>query len=268
MSAPTTGGAPYIQFGAALIFINPNSGNLATNPTPVKPYTIATLEIDQAADIKELRGQSQYPDDTARSDIKPTFKFSMGRTDYFLLNQAIYADVTVAGGTSVSPNEAHTVPAVSTYIVTIAPPGTGTFGEDLGVQYAGLGNLEKVASGPVQGQYSVVIATGVYTFAAADASANILISYSYTLATAGNTYQINNQVQGYSPQIEFWAVETYSKASAGTNLVTPSCVRIYAAKIGKVTFPYKRNDYKMVDCEGIYFASANGRVIDYYAANG
>jgi len=256
---------PYIQFGSALIWINPNSGNLATNPTPVKPYTIASLEIDQSADTKELRGQSQFPDDTARSDIKSTFKFSMGRTDYFLLNQAVYADVTTTGGTSVSPNEAHTVPGSSTYTITVAPPSSGTFSEDLGVQYAGLGNLTKVQSLTGAGQYTV--SAGTYTFHSSDASANVLISYAYTL-TAGNTYQLNNQVQGYSPQIEFWAVETYSKASAGTNAVVPSVVRIYAAKIGKVSFPYKRNDYKMVDIEGGYFASANGRVIDYYAANG
>jgi len=257
---------PYIQFGSALIWINPNSGNLATNPTPVKPYTIASLEIDQSADTKELRGQSQFPDDTARSDIKSTFKFSMGRTDYFLLNQAVYADVTTTGGISVSPNEAHTIPTTP-FQVTVAPPSSGVFSSDLGVQLASLGNLTKVASGPTTGQYSVDPATGIYTFAAADVGLHVLISYSYTL-TAGNTYQLNNQVQGYSPQIEFWAVETYSKASAGTNAVVPSVVRIYAAKIGKVSFPYKRNDYKMVDIEGGYFASANGRVIDYYAANG
>jgi hypothetical protein len=115
------------------------------------------------------------------------------------------------------------------------------------------------------GQYSVNASTGVYTFFSADASAAVLISYSYT-TTAGATYQNNNQVQGYSPQIELYAVEDYSKAQNASG--SPSVVHLYACKIGKVTFPYKRTDYKMVDIEGQYFASANGRVVDFYAANG
>lgn len=261
-------GVPYIQFGAALLYLNPNGGNQAVNPTAGRGLVIQNLEIDQSGDIKELRGQNQYPEDTARSDIKSNFKFSLGKSDYFLLTQVVWGDLYEAGGVSVSPNEAHSVPGSVAYTITVTPPGSGTFLEDLGVQYATGGNFENLGSGSVSAAGQYTVSAGVYTFDSADASANVVISYAYTLASVGTTYQINQHVQGYSPQFELFAVETYSKASAGTNLVIPSTIRLYACKIGKVTFPYKRNDYKMVDIEGMYFASASGQVAAFYAAQG
>lgn len=268
---------PYIQFGSALIYCNPNNGNQAVNPTGVRGLVIQNLEIDQAADTKELRGQNQFPEDTARSDIKSTFKFSIGKTDFWFLTQTVWADVFAAGGVSVVVNQANSVPGSVAYTVTPTLPtpasGTATFLEDLGVQYASGGNFQNLGSGSVTaaGQYTVNTTTGVYTFDSADASASVVISFAYTLSAVGSTFQINNHVQGYSPQFEMFAVETYSGASAsgtGASKNIPSTARLYACKIGKVTFPYKRNDYKMVDVEGMYFASSTGRVVDYYAAQG
>src|SRR6185312_14240440 len=110
---------------------------------------------------------------------------------------------TIATGTTNNQwNEAHSVPASTPFTVTIAPPGSGTFTLDLGVIYASGANagvrLQKVASGPIAGQYSV--ASGVYTFATADANAAIWISYQYTVTT-GQTFQINNQPMGYGPVV-------------------------------------------------------------------
>ena len=73
-------------------------------------------------------------------------------------------------------NEAQTVPASGTYIVTANQPH-GTWAVDQGVTYANGTALTLVTGTPSTGQYTA--AKGVYTFAAGDASQAVLISYSY-----------------------------------------------------------------------------------------
>src|ERR1700744_355512 len=118
----------YIQFGSGLLFLNPNAGNLATDPTPVRPFTLQDVKFEQKGKIESLKGQYQYPDDTATGDKDGTFEFSMGRKDYFLLNQIFNADVVAAGGTSVALSPATAIPATPFHI-TPTIPGSGTIGE-------------------------------------------------------------------------------------------------------------------------------------------
>lgn len=80
--------------------------------------------------------------------------------------------LTYTAGYSES-NEQHYVPAAPDYIVTTNQMWVA----DLGVKYATTGTaLVNVPSGPTVGQYSVD-RDGVYTFAAADANASVLVSY-------------------------------------------------------------------------------------------
>ncbi len=91
--------------------------------------------------------------------------------------------VTYTAGYQVS-GEAATVPAASgPYTVTAQAP-YGPWASDQGVTYASGAALTPVAANPVQGQYSV--AAGVYTFAAADAAAGVLISYGFIPAAINN----------------------------------------------------------------------------------
>lgn len=73
-------------------------------------------------------------------------------------------------------NEAQTVPGSGNY--TVAPNAPhGSFGLDLGVNYANGMAFACVTASPAVGQYSVT--GGIYTFAAADAGASIRLNYSY-----------------------------------------------------------------------------------------
>src|SRR5580692_11542577 len=114
---------PQIQFGSALIFCNPNAGNLATNPSPVRPFTIQDVKLEMKGKLEQLRGQNQYPDDTATGDKDGTFEFSMGQRDYNFLNQIFLADVTAAGGNSAYDGglTAVAIPP-STFTITPTPP--------------------------------------------------------------------------------------------------------------------------------------------------
>lgn len=257
----------YIQFGSGRLYVNPNAGNLAVNPTAVQGFTIQDVQIDISGEVKELKGASQFPDDVAAGDKKGTGKFGVGRKDLNMFNQIFFADIVETGGTSVVPNFS-AVPTSSA--VTVTPPASGTFAADLGVQYAGSGiSLTKVAATPTAGQYTV--ASGVYTFASGDtaATAGVVISYSYTL-TAGTTYQVNNQALGYGPQVEVYLVDTYQPKNSGTATAPVyeyNVIHLYAAKVTKITIGNKRADYSIPEVDFSYFQAANGRVMDLYAVN-
>jgi hypothetical protein len=91
--------------------------------------------------------------------------------------------VSYTAGYQVSA-EAATVPASpGPYTVTAQAP-FGPWASDAGVTYANGTALVKVASGPTIGEYSV--AGGIYTFAAADTNAAVLISYGFIPAAINN----------------------------------------------------------------------------------
>ena len=98
-----------------------------------------------------------------------SYWFRRGRNNISIQYQAGYCIL----------NEAQTIPATP-YQITPTQP-YGNWAQDDGVTYANGTALTKVAMSPTAGQYSVS-STGVYTFAAADTTAAVLISYSYTPA--------------------------------------------------------------------------------------
>ena len=110
--------------------------------------------------------------------------------------------------------------------------------------------FKKVASGPTLGQYSV--SAGVYTFASADASAAVLISYTYTLATGATKITIANQLSGVAPTFQMNLAETYN--GKVWNLQLNACIS------NKLSFPMKNSDWMINDIEFQAFADASGNV--------
>lgn len=113
-------------------------------------------------------------------------------------------------------NEAQTVPALSTYTIIPNQP-YGNFSQDDGVTYANGTALIKVSSSPAAGQYTVS-SIGVYTFAAADSAAAVLISYSYTPADieeaciewVGERYRYKQRIGQTSQSIGGQTTSAYS----------------------------------------------------------
>ena len=96
------------NFGCGNLFGNPNAQNLATNPTPQWFGTVQDISVDIDATIKELRGQFQFPDDTAVADKKLSIKCKFGKIEAQLFNQLFFADtyntgITVAYRDSLTP---------------------------------------------------------------------------------------------------------------------------------------------------------------------
>ncbi len=251
-----------IEFGAGNLFLNPTGGNIPTDNTPQQLATLQDVSIDIGVTIKDLRGQFQFPDDTAISDRKITWKSGFGRFNIQAYNNLVFGESAInTGGTPVTVNEAHTIGS-SPYHVTVT--NSATFETDLGVQYAATGQpLTRIPSGtPSVGEYTQ--SAGTYIFAAADTGLSMQISYTYTVVT-GSILTVNNHVQGYGPALEMFLSNPYQpNFSQGGVSTIPNYVHLYSCKIGKLGLPYKRADYLICDIEGEAYANAAGQVIDFY----
>lgn len=229
------------------------SGNLTgvrtdlPNQTPAVFGVVQDTEIDFDFSLKDLIGQYQAPVAIARAGLKTTFKVSSARIYAQIYNELFFGQNITTGGQLSAINEAGQVPASSVY--TIQVTGHATFLVDQGVFYAATGiQLQRVASSPAAGQYSV--AAGVYTFAAADASANMLLNYTYTTSTGSQEIVVNNELQGAAPTFQMNFTEQFQ--SKIFNIQLNACVA------SKLTFPAKNQDFIINDFEGEAYADAAG----------
>lgn len=249
------------QFGSGVVWCTPNGGNLATNPTPLELGTIESASVDFTGTLKELIGFLQFPDDVAVGEKKVSGKITMGRIDALTFNNVFFADVAAAGTVNDYYNFAATVPTTP-FQVTIIPPLSGTFFADLGVIYASGTNAGKrfinVGAGSLTaaGQYKVNTGTGVYTFFLQEGP--VLISYQYTLASTGNTYQINNQIMGYGPVLMLDLLWGYQGGYQGA--ANALGIHLYAARISKLNMAAKNTDYVKPEFDFSAFANASGQV--------
>jgi hypothetical protein len=255
-----------IDFGAGVLFVNPNAGNLAANPTPGQVLTLQDVSIDISQDLKELRGATKWPEDIAPADMKGSGKFGTGRIDQQVFNNIFFANASTTGIVQAVQGEAGTIPSPSgPYTITVV--NSANFAEDFGVQYAsgtggaGAGRLTRVASGPTQGQYSV--ASGVYTFAAADAGTAVLISYSFTAAAVGTTVSVINENMGFGPQFELFLMRPYQQITISSKVYTGG-LRLYCCRASKLGQEKKRDGYTIPALEFQYFANPVGKVMDLF----
>jgi hypothetical protein len=177
--------------------------NNVSNPTPARTYVQQDMSIDFKQATKELFGEKKFAVAVAAGEMSVTGKVTMGSPNVRMLGDFLFNTSGSTGQIIAADKEAGTVPGVSTYIVTVTNSATWT--TDLGVMKADGTVYVRVASGPAAGQYSV--AAGVYTFAAADANANVLISYLYTSASNGEKLALSNSLQG--PAGAFTAVMAF-----------------------------------------------------------
>jgi hypothetical protein len=215
------------------------------------------VQIDWDWTTKELWGQYQFPVDIARGQGKITGKAKFARIFGAIYGDLFFGQTPATGQLTVAENEAATVPASTPYTVTVA--NAAYLADDLGVFYATGANagerFTRVATPSAAGQYSVNLATGVYTFAAADAGAALLISYLYTGA-AGKKLVLTNQLVGYTPTFKatFYTTKTTQGVPAGVALVLNACTAT------KLSLPTKIDDYEIQEFDFSAFADATGTI--------
>jgi hypothetical protein len=163
------------EFGAGTLWGFPVGGNTAANPTPMKFGTLQDVTLDISGDVKQLYGQKQFPEAVARGKCKITGKSKFAAINGKMMNDLFFGQTLGTGMIKTALDESASVPTTP-FTVTVS--NAAQFKQDWGVRYTATGiPLTRVASAPVLGQYSVNTGTGVYTFAAADTGAAVLIIY-------------------------------------------------------------------------------------------
>ncbi|KZC23544.1 hypothetical protein RHOFW104T7_13155 [Rhodanobacter thiooxydans] len=239
------------SFGSGLLFAT----NTALNSTPIQFGTLQDVQLDVSRTLKELYGQGQFAVAIGAAQQKITCKAKFAQVNGQLYNDLFFGGSSAVGQTLLVYQEAGTIPAVTTYTVTVT--GSATFVEDEGVLYSATGlPFKKVASAPTVGQYSV--AAGVYTFAAADASAAVLISYTKTSAATGVTINANNPLQGVQPVFSMILVRQYNGQQEAFKLW--SCIA------SKLSLPTKMADWGITEIDFSCFADSAGRTITPYVS--
>lgn len=233
------------------------SGNLfgvrtdIANATPTQFGVVQSVDLDFDFSLKELIGQYQAPVAIARAGLKITGKAAYAKISAADFNNVFFGQTLSTGGVLAAINEAGTIPAVSTYTITVA--NAASFVKDLGVNIAATGvPMTRVASAPAAGQYSVNEATGVYTFAAADASKAVIISYNYNTASGASKVTLVNQLQGAAPTFQMTLAESFD--SKVVNVTLNACVA------GKLSLPLKNQDFTVPNLEFQAYADAAGAI--------
>jgi hypothetical protein len=239
------------EFGSGTLWGFPVSGNVATNPTPMRFGTLQDVSLDISADVKQLYGQKQFPEAVARGKCKITGKSKFASINGKILNDLFFGQSLVTGMTQVSLDESLTVAAA-----TVTLSHAATFVQDWGVRYSATGlPLIRVASAPAQGQYSISGST--YTFNASDNGAVVLVSYTFSVAASGTQMNIKNQLMGFAPTIQVLLETVYNNSQFS--------VLLYAVVASKLTFTTKQEDFIIPEFDFEAFANAAGQVIDIYS---
>lgn len=225
------------------------------NPTPVQFGTMQDVQIDFDRTLKELFGQYQYPEAIGAAMIKVSGKAKFAKINGQVMTNLFFSDTLNTGMRQFTPlGEAHTVPAPSgPYTVTVT--NAADFLGDFGVYYAATGiQLTRVAAAAeAVGKYSVNESTGVYTFAAADASAALVFYYEYSV-TSGKSITMTNQLQGTAPQFQCILRNSYPAGSSSEQSVT---LQLNACIAGKLSMPFKQGDFVVSEMDFQAFTDAS-----------
>ena len=247
-----------IIFGAGKLIAVPTTdalGNAIAVPTPVVVAVMQDVSVDFDYETKTLHGEKQFAVAIARGKAKIGWKAKSGDFSGTALGSLFLGAQPTAARKGAVVDEAKTIPSATTYTITIAPPSSGVFATDLGVINAVTGQqMTRVSSAPTAGQYSLNVATGIYTFAAADASVPVLISYEYSIASSATSslFSISNQLMGYTPTFSAIFYNQY----AGKTLA----MKLNSNVLGKLSLPFKNDDFTTNDLDAEAFADASGNV--------
>jgi len=242
-----------INFGSGKLIAVPTNladGSVIANPTPVILGSMQDVSLDLSVEIKTLYGSKRYPIAVGQGKGKTEIKAKHAEIDGGVMGSLFFGKAAAAGIKAAVFDFAATVPATP-FQVTIVPPSTGTYVADLGVLLTATGvQLTRVASAPATGQYSVNVATGVYTFAATDTAKAVIISYEYSAAAGGQVWSMTNDVMGYTPSFSLLLQNGYN----GQNMVC----KLNRCVSGKLSVPLKSDDFAIYDFEAEAFADAAG----------
>lgn len=248
--------AQYV-FGSGVLWGTPTTdanGALIVNPTPVQFGTMQDVSLDINFDTKQLYGNLQFPVAVGRGKGKISGKAKAAQMNGSLINSLFFGQTLTNGIVDNFYDTTGQAIPLTPFTITVTPPSSGTWSQDLGVRDANGTPMSRVASAPTTGQYSV--AAGVYTFAAADTGLTVFISYQYTAtSTSAVKSTVLNLQMGYAPSFRV----DLSMPYAGKKLIftLPNVLS------SKMSFATKQDDFMVPEFDFDAYASANGQVLTY-----
>jgi hypothetical protein len=232
-------------FGSGVLIGTPQGG------TPINFGLAQEISLNVSTSTKALFGQYNFPVAIGSGTRKMTGKAKLARISGQALGTLFFGVSPSVGGAQTQFGEATAVPSSSPYAYTTT--FHSTFAADQGVVYAASAlPLKQVAANPATGQYSV--SDGVYTFAAGDAGAAVLISYTYAVAASGESIAVTSQLIG--PSIAFSANLFASDPTTGKQF----SVLLYNCVADKLAFGTKLEDFMVPELDFACFANAAGQV--------
>jgi hypothetical protein len=236
---------PMFVFGSGVLIGTPQGG------TPINFGLAQEISLNISSTTKALYGQSNFPVAIGSGTRKMTGKCKLARISGQALGNLFFGFAPTPGGTQTQYGETASVPASSPY--TYSTAFHSTFVADQGVVYASSAlPLKQVATSPTTGQYSV--SAGVYTFAAGDAGAPVLISYTYTVTSSGETIAVASTLIG--PAITFSANLFASDPTTGKQF----SLWLYNCVAEKLALGTKLEDFVVPELDFQCFANAAGQV--------
>lgn len=224
--------------------------NSIANPTPARFGVTQEISVDFTATTKPIFGQNNLPFSVAKASLQTKGKIIFGQFCGRVINELFFGATASAGQSLAIDSEAGTIPGTP-YQITVA--NGATFQTDLGVVgvVSGL-PLTRVASAPATGQYSLNTTTGVYTFAAADTTLAVRISYTYTTASGGQSFAIAQQAMGVAATFKTVIAMLYNSQKATITL--NACVS------SKLSFATKLEDFTKPEFDFEAFADGSGNL--------
>jgi hypothetical protein len=239
-----------LSFGAGALW-GERTDTTGSGIGPRQFGVLQDIQIDFDWTNKELYGQYQFPVAIARGQGKITGKAKFAQISGLLYSDLFFGASPATGQFAVAQSEAATVPSTPSYAATVV--NAASYNDDLGVVYAATGKrFNRVTTPAASGQYSVDVAIGTYTFAAADAGAAALISYTYNVTTIGSKVTLTNQLSGQTPTFKATFYTTYG--GSGTALRLNACVA------SKLSMPTKIDDWILQEFDFSAFADASGTI--------
>jgi hypothetical protein len=227
------------------------------NATPRRFGVLQDVSIDFAGEVKTLFGMNQYPEDTARGKTKIEGKAKFAGIQASGYNDLFFGQTLATGSTQYAYNERTTLASSTTSISYTTANATSSPLVDQGVFYGGTGTNSGVqltyttTSPPTSANYNFNTSTGIYTFAAADSSAAVLVNYTYQIST-GYNIAINQQLMGTTPRFGLTLFQVFE----GHQMV----LNLFSATSSKLTYPTRIDDYVIAEMDFAAFSNAAEQV--------
>lgn len=254
-----------IQTTERIVFGTASQFNILPGGVLQRSQNMTELMADFKAELKEAFSEPGYPIAVADGHRSIDITAKSYNLNPQIMADALGGAVTTGSTEAFAIDEPHTVPAVSTYTVTLSniPIDAGKL---LVIAFPLTGSIPtpKVYSIVTAGtetagsSCSVVASTGVLTFAAGDASVLVNVSYGYN-QSVGSRVLVTNLPQNSSKTSQLIAVKR--DGSPVDNSTAQSITTFFAVKSAGLKSQYKENDFTVYERMYKAFADSRGYVV-------